>query len=102
MPFVTFWQITADLPFSTGVPGGHGHKYMTEQVDGVVCRDAALRPHPSRPGQPQAGHCHRGLMAAPPFLVAVPRRRFPSPFRAAVPLVGCLRHGASAETRRIL
>jgi uncharacterized membrane protein len=34
MPFVTFWQITADLPFSTGVPGGHGHKYTTEQVDG--------------------------------------------------------------------
>jgi uncharacterized membrane protein len=34
MPFVTFWQVTADLPFSTGVPGGHGHKYTTEQVDG--------------------------------------------------------------------
>jgi uncharacterized membrane protein len=34
MPFVTFWQITADLPFSTGVPGGHGHKYTTEYVDG--------------------------------------------------------------------
>ncbi|HVD23605.1 MAG TPA: alpha/beta-hydrolase family protein [Lapillicoccus sp.] len=34
VPFLTFWQITADLPFSTGVPGGHGHKYTTEQVDG--------------------------------------------------------------------
>jgi uncharacterized membrane protein len=34
IPFVTFWQITADLPFSTGVPGGHGHKYTTEYVDG--------------------------------------------------------------------
>ncbi|HEU5000735.1 MAG TPA: alpha/beta-hydrolase family protein [Lapillicoccus sp.] len=34
LPFVTFWQVTADLPFSTGVPGGHGHKYTTEQVDG--------------------------------------------------------------------
>ncbi len=34
MPFVTFWQVTADLPFSTGVPAGHGHKYTTEYVDG--------------------------------------------------------------------
>jgi uncharacterized membrane protein len=34
VPFLTFWQITADLPFSTGVPGGHGHKYTDEQVDG--------------------------------------------------------------------
>ena len=24
MPFITFWQVTADLPFSTGVPDGHG------------------------------------------------------------------------------
>ncbi|SOD74901.1 uncharacterized membrane protein [Jatrophihabitans sp. GAS493] len=41
MPFVTFWQITADLPFSTGVPGGHGHKYTTEYVDGW---NAVLQP----------------------------------------------------------
>lgn len=41
IPFVTFWQITADLPFSTGVPGGHGHKYTTEQVDGW---HAVMRP----------------------------------------------------------
>jgi uncharacterized membrane protein len=34
MPFVTFWQVTADLPFSTGVPDGHGHKYISEYVDG--------------------------------------------------------------------
>jgi uncharacterized membrane protein len=34
MPFVTFWQVTADLPFSTDVPGGHGHKYTAEYVDG--------------------------------------------------------------------
>jgi uncharacterized membrane protein len=32
-PFITFWQITADLPFATEVPGGHGHKYTTEYVD---------------------------------------------------------------------
>ncbi len=41
MPFVTFWQVTADLPFSTGVPAGHGHKYTAEYVDGW---NAVLRP----------------------------------------------------------
>jgi uncharacterized membrane protein len=41
MPFITFWQVTADLPFSTGVPAGHGHKYTTEYVDGWY---AVMRP----------------------------------------------------------
>jgi uncharacterized membrane protein len=41
MPFVTFWQITADLPFATGVPPGHGHHYTTEYVDGW---NAVIRP----------------------------------------------------------
>lgn len=41
MPFVTFWQVTADLPFATEVPGGHGHKYTTEYVDGW---NAVMRP----------------------------------------------------------
>jgi uncharacterized membrane protein len=41
LPFVTFWQVTADLPFSTGVPAGHGHKYTSEYVDGW---DAVMRP----------------------------------------------------------
>ena len=41
MPFVTFWQVTADLPFATGVPGGHGHKYTSEYVDGF---NAIMRP----------------------------------------------------------
>jgi uncharacterized membrane protein len=34
LPIVTFWQVTADLPFSTGVPAGHGHTYSSEYVDG--------------------------------------------------------------------
>ena len=34
MPFVTFWQVSADLAFSTGVPGGHGHHYVADYVDG--------------------------------------------------------------------
>jgi uncharacterized membrane protein len=41
LPFVTFWQVTADLPFSTGVPPGHGHTYTSEYVDGW---NAVLRP----------------------------------------------------------
>ena len=41
IPFVTFWQVTADLPFSTGVPPGHGHTYSTEYVDGC---NTVLRP----------------------------------------------------------
>jgi uncharacterized membrane protein len=41
MPFITFWQVTADLPFSTGVPDGHGHRYSSEYVDGW---NAVMRP----------------------------------------------------------
>jgi uncharacterized membrane protein len=41
LPFVTFWQVTADLPFATGVPAGHGHKYTSEYVDGF---NAVMQP----------------------------------------------------------
>jgi uncharacterized membrane protein len=41
MPFITFWQVTADLPFATGVPGGHGHTYTAEYVNGW---NAVMRP----------------------------------------------------------
>jgi len=33
IPFVTFWQVTADLPLATEVPAGHGHTYSAEYVD---------------------------------------------------------------------
>jgi uncharacterized membrane protein len=33
IPFVTFWQVTADLPFAANVPDGHGHVYTTQYVD---------------------------------------------------------------------
>ncbi len=46
MPFVTFWQVTADLPFATGVPAGHGHNYVGEYVDGW---NAVLRPAGATP-----------------------------------------------------
>jgi len=41
MPLVTFWQVTADLPFSADVPAGHGHHYTAEYVDGW---NAVMRP----------------------------------------------------------
>jgi uncharacterized membrane protein len=41
MPLITFWQVTADLPFATGVPDGHGHRYSAEYVDGW---NAVMRP----------------------------------------------------------
>jgi uncharacterized membrane protein len=33
IPFVTFWQVTADLPGAGNVPDGHGHVYTTQYVD---------------------------------------------------------------------
>ncbi|MGY1694368.1 MULTISPECIES: alpha/beta hydrolase [unclassified Geodermatophilus] len=33
IPFVTFWQLTADLPSAGNVPEGHGHVYRTQYVD---------------------------------------------------------------------
>ena len=33
LPWVSFWQVTADMVFSTGVPDGHGHVYKKEYVD---------------------------------------------------------------------
>ncbi|MDN5821229.1 MAG: alpha/beta hydrolase [Brachybacterium sp.] len=31
-PWITFWQIAADMPLSIGVTGGHGHSYHEEMV----------------------------------------------------------------------
>jgi uncharacterized membrane protein len=41
IPFVTFWQVTADLPHGMDVPAGHGHVYTGEHVDGWA---AVLQP----------------------------------------------------------
>jgi uncharacterized membrane protein len=35
-PFVTFWQVTADMVYSTGVPPGHGHSYGTQSMHAWV------------------------------------------------------------------
>jgi uncharacterized membrane protein len=32
-PFVTFWQLTADMVNANGAPPGHGHNYGTAPVD---------------------------------------------------------------------
>jgi uncharacterized membrane protein len=47
IPFVTFWQVTADLPFAVEVPAGHGHVYTHEYVDAWawVLRPAAWTEH---------------------------------------------------------
>ena len=45
IPFVTFWQVTFDLPFALDVPPGHGHSYSREYVDGWL---AVLQPRARR------------------------------------------------------
>lgn len=44
MPSVTFWQVTPGLPFSTGVPDGHGHTYAAAYAEGwnTVMRPAGF------------------------------------------------------------
>jgi uncharacterized membrane protein len=36
IPFVTFWQVTLDLPSGVAVPSGHGHSYEGDHVNGWV------------------------------------------------------------------
>jgi uncharacterized membrane protein len=31
-PFVTFWQVTADMAFANDVPDGHGHNFGATPV----------------------------------------------------------------------
>lgn len=56
VPWITFWQVAADMPLSITMPGGHGHAYHEEMVPiwaGVLGRDgvdhqriiAAIREH---------------------------------------------------------
>jgi uncharacterized membrane protein len=35
-PVVTFWQVSADLTNAESVPGGHGHNYSNDILDGWV------------------------------------------------------------------
>ncbi|KAB1504084.1 hypothetical protein F7230_03035 [Corynebacterium sp. 320] len=36
MPFVTFWQVTLDLPVAANVPNGHGHNYGNSVLSGLM------------------------------------------------------------------
>lgn len=60
IPFVTFWQVTADLPFATGVPAGHGHRYTSEYVDAWL---AVM--HPAGVGAERANALKALIAAAP-------------------------------------
>jgi uncharacterized membrane protein len=42
IPMVTFWQVTADLPFALDAPSGEGHNYRDSFVDAW----AAVAPPP--------------------------------------------------------
>ena len=57
IPFVTFWQVTFDLPFALDVPQGHGHTYSREYVDGVG--DGAAAGRLGRGGAGPAARRHR-------------------------------------------
>ena len=51
IPFVTFWQVTADLPMATGVPPGHGHDYGGQHVYGWAdILQLEVGPTPTRSG----------------------------------------------------
>ncbi|MDN8579721.1 alpha/beta hydrolase [Corynebacterium bovis] len=39
MPFVTFWQVSLDLPMAANVPNGHGHNYGSTVIDGLAAID---------------------------------------------------------------
>lgn len=58
IPFVTFLQVSADMAVATGVPDGHGHRYVQAVADGWA---AVLRP----PGwTPEKTERLRGLLHA--------------------------------------
>ncbi|RRD26087.1 alpha/beta hydrolase [Actinomyces bowdenii] len=46
MPYITFLQVSADLPRAMNVPPGHGHRYGTEILDGLalVANEPAFTP----------------------------------------------------------
>ena len=43
IPFVTFWQVTADMIEPVPVPQGHGHSYTSQYVDGWAAGHPAAR-----------------------------------------------------------
>ena len=76
MPLVTFWRVTADLPFAQGVPAGHGHHYTAKYIDGWNADQRASAPAPVLGSGPRAGGSAREPAARPRrsvTAVALPR-----------------------------
>lgn len=46
MPYITFFQVSADLPRAMNVPAGHGHRYGAEILDGLalISHDSSFTP----------------------------------------------------------
>lgn len=46
LPYITFFQVSADLPRAMNVPAGHGHRYGAEILDGLalVGHDSSFTP----------------------------------------------------------
>lgn len=60
-PWITFWQLAADMPLSIKAPGGHGHSYHEEMVPiwaAVLGQDV---PEAERPAQVRR---HRAIVTA--------------------------------------
>ncbi len=115
IPFVTFWQVTFDLPFALDVPAGHGHSYSREYVDGWMAvlqsegsgtgeRRLGRRPHRAvaRRHRPADVTCPAGSsedISTPPGVHA----RGPGvgcPLRSRRGRSGAARRGSAAEPRR--
>ena len=60
IPFVTFWQLSADLALGFSTTAGHGHNYTGEHVDGWA---AVLQPDGWTPAR--ADELRRRIRAAP-------------------------------------
>lgn len=61
VPWITFWQIAADMPLSIGVTGGHGHSYHEEMVPIWA---AVLGQDVPEGGQREHGERLRGIVRA--------------------------------------
>ncbi|HIW95338.1 MAG TPA: alpha/beta hydrolase [Candidatus Corynebacterium gallistercoris] len=51
IPFVTFWQVTLDLPRAANVPNGHGHNYGDTVLDGMLAMVGGQDFNPARAEQ---------------------------------------------------
>ena len=94
-PFVTFWQVTADIPFFTGVQEGHGHVYTRDtSTHGPECCSHPAGPTTGRPGHARSSH---QAVETPPWGVSASWVRQPGRYQAAPILDG--RHSCMPTAR---